>query len=257
MKVMVASFQTAALMLFFGGVAAEVQSGMLTAGDVDDNLNFVHYLAYKERTISNSSSQFLPNPILSDRVPIQVRDMNGDPYSCAVVQIGGQQLPAATNGRLWVFPSLDDLSGDPSSWNLVARAPEGSCPGDCSEEWTQSTTRSISPDILLEIPQVSSLPDKLDLALIVDTTGSMCDELAYLQAELRDIVQTVVGNTDVAPNVDVRLAILLYKDEGEIYVVQTTRFTDVDSAILALSSQTCGGGGDYPEAMVNIHYLVF
>jgi hypothetical protein len=252
MKVMVASFQTAALMLFFRGVAAEVQSGMLTAGDVDDNLNFVHYLAYKERTVSSNSSEFLPNPILSDRIPIQVRDMNGDPYSCAVVQIGGQELPTATNGRLWVFPSLDDLSGDPLSWNLVARAPEGSCPDDCSEEWTQSTTRSISPDILLEIPQVSSLPDKLDLALIVDTTGSMCDELAYLQAELRDVIQAVVSNTDVAPNVDdIRLAILLYKDEGDSYVVQTTRFTNVDSAILAFSSQTCSGGGDYPEAMVS------
>lgn len=233
------------------------QSGQLTAGDIDDNLNFAHYLAYKDRAGQNNTAiaTLASQYDLSTRVAIQVKDANGDPFSCAIVNVGNQELPASTNGRLWVFPSMDDVSTDPSTWNLVARAPEGTCPNDCSEKYTGSsstTTRSAASDVQLQIPQVvSSLPDKLDLALIVDTTGSMCDELGYLQTELKSVVESVVRATssDGNPNVDVRVSIVLYRDTGDAYVVQTTPFTTVDIAVAAFVSETCGGGGDYPEAM--------
>lgn len=251
-------FTVLAFVSLFRGLEIEAveQSGQLTAGDIDDNLNFAHYLAYKE--LADQDNAVLATPDVSTRVAIQVKDVNGDPFSCALVNIGDQELPASTNGRLWVFPSIDDVSTDPSTWNLVARAPEGTCPNDCSEEYTgsaSSTTRSAASDVELQIPQVSFLPDKLDLALIVDTTGSMCDELSYLQTELKSVVESVVSSTtsDGNPIVDVRVSIVLYKDIGDTYVVQTIPFTTVDIAVAAFVSETCDGGGDYPEAMVRFY----
>jgi hypothetical protein len=253
-------FRSLALLSLFHGleIIEAIQSGVLTAGDIDDNLNFAHYLAFKDRADQGDVVSVLATTQydVSTRVAIQVKDANGDPFSCALVNVGNQELPASTNGRLWVFPSMDDVSTDQSTWNLVARAPEGTCPNDCSEEYigsASSTTRSTALDVQLQIPQVvSSLPDKLDLALIVDTTGSMCDELGYLQAELKSVVESVVGTT-TNQNVDVRVSIVLYRDIGDAYVVQTTPFTTVDIAVAAFVSKGCDGGGDYPEAMVRFH----
>ena len=64
-----------------------VQSGQLTAADIDDNLNFFHF-SYKDRTLKepNDSGQYLlPSPVLTDRITVQVSDGNGDPFSCAMV----------------------------------------------------------------------------------------------------------------------------------------------------------------------------
>jgi hypothetical protein len=255
--------------------AKEVQSGQLTAGDIDDNLNFAHYLTYKHRT-ENAAVQdqvtVLATRDVSTRIAIQVKDVNGNPFSCALVNVGDQELPASTNGKLWIFPDVDDVSTDPTTWNLVARAPEGTCPNDCSPEYTSSTTTggattvattrsAVVSDVQLSIPQVSSLPDKLDLALIVDTTGSMCDELDYLQAELKSVVESVVSTTTssstTTSDIDVRVSIVLYRDTGDAYVVKTTPFTTVDIAVAAFISETCNGGGDYPEAMVRYVVSIF
>ena len=168
-----------------------------------------------------------------------------------------------TNGRLSVFPTLDGLpSGGPATWEIVARAPEGSCPDDCSDKAVlhvngnesmvateTNSTMTVSAGVEVTIPKQSTPPNKLDLALIVDTTGSMCDELIYLQTEIGDVIQTILKNVIDDGPVDVRLAIVVYKDVGETYVVRTTVFGAVDSVISAFKGETCSGGGDYLEAM--------
>ncbi len=58
--------------------------------------------------------------------------------------------------------------------------------------------------------------DVLDLALVIDTTGSMCDELAWLQSELRD----VVGRVRVRFEGAVRVSVTVYRDVGDAYVVR-------------------------------------
>jgi hypothetical protein len=52
--------------------------------------------------------------------------------------------------------------------------------------------------------------------------------------------------------VDSRAALVLYRDDGEAYVVSTTPFGPVSQgvgAVQALQSASAVGGGDYPEAM--------
>lgn len=240
-----------------GGLAG--QSGQLTAADLDDNLNFAFFLTYKANAVSGSgkgqgqvANQKLPNPNLSDRVRVHVTDSAGAPFSCAVVEAktssgsSSVELPSGTDGLLSLFPELDGLPSE-GSLSLRAAAHGGTCPEDCSELHS-----NIAPGdtVTLQVPSISSPPSRLDVAFVVDTTGSMGDELNYLREEVHSILDGL--HSSDGGNVDSRAALVLYRDHGDEYVVETTPFDTVSAgagAIGALQGATANGGGDYPEAM--------
>lgn len=86
----------------------------------------------------------------------------------------------------------------------------------------------------------------LDLVLVIDTTGSMGDEIAWLREEFRAFAQ---GVATAHPGVPVRLGLVHYRDEGDDYVVQKVDFTsDLRAYDATLQPLQPGGGGDFPEA---------
>jgi len=88
---------------------------------------------------------------------------------------------------------------------------------------------------------------KLDLSFVIDTTGSMGDEMRYISKELLDIIENI--NRDY-PTVDIRVAITLYRDKGDDYIVRNFDFDDnIQEVVSNLKKQKASGGGDYPEAM--------
>lgn len=99
------------------------------------------------------------------------------------------------------------------------------------------------------VPVEAAAPAQvLDLMFMVDTTGSMDDELSYLQAELADVIERV--RTQVGQDTTFRVSVNFYRDEGDQYVVKPFAFTtDIDQAIEDLNAQDANGGGDIPEAV--------
>ncbi|MEZ4450173.1 MAG: VWA domain-containing protein, partial [Nannocystaceae bacterium] len=88
----------------------------------------------------------------------------------------------------------------------------------------------------------------LDLLFMIDTTGSMGDELAYLQAELADVIGQI--RTNIGQSFKIRLSVNFYRDHGDAYVVRPFPFTeDIDQALADLAKQSYDGGGDFPEAV--------
>lgn len=86
----------------------------------------------------------------------------------------------------------------------------------------------------------------LDLALVIDTTGSMGDEIRYLQAEFLRLAQTLVAR---APNVSQRWALIEYRDDGDKVPLRAVDFVTNASAFqAALDPLQAMGGGDFPEA---------
>ena len=87
----------------------------------------------------------------------------------------------------------------------------------------------------------------LDIAFAIDVTGSMGDELA----RLKDSVASVVERIEALPgDPDVRLAMTIYRDEGDSFVTATHDFTsDIGAFRSALAEVEAGGGGDWPEAL--------
>jgi len=98
---------------------------------------------------------------------------------------------------------------------------------------------------------VSGTPEPagaVDLMFVVDTTGSMADELSFLQAELGNVIERVEDN--VARDFDLRLSVNFYRDYGDAYVLKSNPFSaDVDAALTALDGERARGGGDWPEAV--------
>jgi len=92
---------------------------------------------------------------------------------------------------------------------------------------------------------------KIDAALVLDTTGSMGDELSYLTAEFAHITSDLSTRF---PNADQRWALILYRDTpdhdpGDEYVVRTFDFTsDPTSFTAELQAQSADNGGDTPES---------
>ena len=87
---------------------------------------------------------------------------------------------------------------------------------------------------------------KIDVALMIDTTGSMGDELRYLQTELVAIATTVRAKY---PDAGQRWSLVFYRDQGDEYVTRVFDFqADAEPVRQNLGAQSAGGGGDFPEA---------
>lgn len=87
---------------------------------------------------------------------------------------------------------------------------------------------------------------QIDIALIIDTTASMGDELSYLQAEFDALSEQIGERYEDAQQ---HWALVLYRDEGDSYVTRSFDFTDdLNDFQRHLNRQTAGGGGDSPEA---------
>jgi hypothetical protein len=99
---------------------------------------------------------------------------------------------------------------------------------------------------VLTLPDAAD-PEALDLMLVVDTTGSMGDELSYLQCTLADVLAQIEQDH---PGVDLRVSVNFYRDQGDAYLVRSNPFTaQLDLALAQLAAESADGGGDFPEAI--------
>ena len=81
---------------------------------------------------------------------------------------------------------------------------------------------------------------------ILDTTGSMGDEITYLQKDFSAIAGEV-------SNENMTFSVNFYKDEGDDYVTRCNPFTDDVTDVQAkLNQEFADGGGDAPEAVAQI-----
>ena len=88
--------------------------------------------------------------------------------------------------------------------------------------------------------------DRIQVMFVIDTTGSMGDEISYLKEEIDDVIGRIKAQT----NAEVTLAIMVYRDEGDEYVTDYSDFsTDVTTQQAYLKQQDASGGGDFPEAV--------
>jgi hypothetical protein len=86
----------------------------------------------------------------------------------------------------------------------------------------------------------------LDISFVIDTTGSMGDEIAYLKSEFLAISNTVKNSY---PNATPRWSLVVYRDVGDEYLVRPFDFS-ADAQVFQnnLAAQNANGGGDFPES---------
>ena len=90
-------------------------------------------------------------------------------------------------------------------------------------------------------------PEVADVFFIFDATGSMGDELRYLQAEMQDVIRR---SQSAVEGLQIRTGALVYRDHTDDYVTRISRLTDDISVTQKfISEQHAMGGGDYEEAI--------
>lgn len=219
------------------------RSGVITAGDFDDTLNMAAFQRYLKKA---QRSTKLPNANLSRPVMLRLTGDFGKPAPGMRVTLRkpGAAEPfydgySGVNGDITVFPAIH---GAGNLRNVELRAfPQGQ--GQAFVQRIASTGGRKN----ITLPFAGDWkPEFLDLAFVVDTTGSMSDELEWLTRELRGIVRTAKHS---APGVDIRYGLIVYRDHGDDYVVKNYGFTTRQSEMQGwLRKQSANGGGDYPEA---------
>lgn len=87
----------------------------------------------------------------------------------------------------------------------------------------------------------------VDIAFVVDATGSMDDEIHYLKTELLDVIEKV---KDTLKTADLQLGSVFYRDNGELYLTRETELsTNIEKTVDFIKANGAGGGGDTPEAV--------
>jgi Mg-chelatase subunit ChlD len=231
-----------------GGQQPPPQSGILTAGDIDDNLNLAAYGKYVNNMRQADKAQILPAFSSADRVSVRVLDAGGKGVPNAKIKIfSGQpetllfESSAGNDGVFRFFPNYDGAGS-----NTSFRVQAGDAPGSSVNLDLNALPATRTVDLTLA-GVTAEKPAALDLMLVIDATGSMGDEMNYLTAEFRDIASSIKTQF---PTVSSRFGLIVYRDLGDEYVVRHFEFTDsVDTMRSQLAQQSAAGGGDYPEAM--------
>ncbi|HEY0137976.1 MAG TPA: hypothetical protein VGB85_28015, partial [Nannocystis sp.] len=177
------------------------------------------------------------------RYPVVVESSGAHVADATVTLLAGEQA-------LW--SARTDVHGEAELFaGMFAAAPAGPYSLKVSAAGQSTVAADLPADgVPFVLPiEVAEAPAKvLDLMFVIDTTGSMGDELSYLQVELADVIARV--REQVGADFKFRVSVNFYRDAGDEYLVRPFPFTeDIEEALSDLGKQTADGGGDWPEAV--------
>jgi hypothetical protein len=220
------------------------KSGVLTAGEIND---FSKWTLWKDivKKDLNTHSQFWQMAI-KGRYTLQLTSQNGLPLADAQVKLLGKdklvyQSKTDNTGKaeLWVGLDVDSIGvGEKYQIEVVYKG-------------KKETIRSAKP-FEQGINKVKMTVDceainTVDVAFVVDATGSMGDEINFLKAELNEVI---FQSKEISTSLNFRFASVFYRDHGDEYLTRTMNFSRVLSeSISFINDQRAGGGGDYEEAV--------
>ena len=213
--------------------------GVVTAGDIDDGLNFAAFTRYRDKT---ARSNALPRANLQNPVRLRFTGPEGQPAPGVSFTL---RRPGAEE------PFHTGISGVDGHSNVFARTAGASGVELRAFENGQEILRqrvATGGDVTeIKVPAPSTwAPQFLDLVFVFDTTGSMGDELTWLTKEFAGIVRAAQR---AAPKASLRFGLVAYRDKGDTYTVQNFGFTERQSQMQGwLRGLKAQGGGDYPEA---------
>lgn len=226
-----------------GGGVANVPVSPLNAGEIDDNAAWDAHISYRQNFLP-AYSGLVHDVDVSQRQIITVTDPQGLPIIGARVMVySGQTLLTESRtyatGETLFFPSAWQGGGQ-QSYRVVVQKDETAVAfaldPNAGHEWVVELDAT---------NQADSIP--LDVVFLLDSTGSMADEIAQLQTNILAISEQI---NQIPGNVDTRYGLVTYRDRGDAYVTIPYDFvSNVTEFQTSLMSVQAGGGGDTPESL--------
>ena len=223
-----------------GGI--QPQGGLVTAGEWNDLDNWDFY----QKTLMKEPFKGFPDDwqmYTNHRIAVAITAKN-KPAANATVTLFRNDTPIWTaktdnlgRAELWVGAFQKEKELNTALLRLKV-----------NEQWV--STAAISETQVNRIALDEALPSPtnvVQIAFMVDATGSMGDELEFLKMDLKKVIAEVQKtNTQLK----ISTATVFYRDEGDEYVVKHSPFTeDINQTTEFISLQRADGGGDFPEAV--------
>lgn len=215
----------------------------LKAGLVDDNTQYNYFLDFLSRYEHNSGIRAVP---VHNRIMLTVLDEQNHPIPNVLLsiyneqQIVTEQIQTYADGTVLLTPPLDAAG----LWTIEAEVPEHKQ----RMSFDPQGLRNIELQIATK-PRQSSCwvpaPVPLDMVFVLDTTGSMGEEIERLKAT----IEIIRDNLDLAtPKPKLRFGLVLYRDRGDDYITQSFPLTENLKQFQSyLAKAKADGGGDTPE----------
>lgn len=216
-----------------------VAAPALKAGRHDDNKQYNRFLQFMEENRS-----LIPYPLnVSERLVVQTVDKHHASLPNCQVQVktlAGKTLATTTtfaDGRTHFFPQAHP--GSEQDYTVAVTCDGTTRNGQLSRQGRREN--------LVKFPIERRVPQRVpvDIAIVIDTTGSMGSQIDRLKTTLQAIHFQL---TQLSTKPDLRFGLVAYRDRGDAYVTQVRNFTnDVQAFQQTVNALEADGGGDTPE----------
>jgi hypothetical protein len=222
-------------------IEPEPSAGQLTAGEWSDLKNWDFW----QKSLTETFEPYVKNwkMNLTQRYSLILRGSNEQPIPDATVQLMDKDSAVIwsaktdNQGRAELFANAFGKTS-PKRINVQFEGKTYNLSKIKNVDWGVNK---------LKIPVACGFSPTLDIAFVVDATGSMGDEISYLKAELADVIRQVKRDNR---QLNVRLGSVFYRDFGDAYLTRTFPFDkSLKKNVEFIKNQSAGGGGDFPEAV--------
>ena len=225
---------------------AGVKAGMLTAGEVNDFSKWNMWNDIAEGDLKTHTNVWKMQP--KNRYTVQVSNRDNFPIINATVKL----LDKKGNN---VWTAQTDQTGKAELWAELYNVAQQNNDILYNVSVTIDDKITNIKDVktfkqginFIKVNSECSKADTVDIAWVVDATGSMGDEISYLKAELNDVMMKA---KEKHPDLNFRLGSVFYRDYTDAYLTQTSQLSsDITQTMNFIKAQAAGGGGDFPEAV--------
>ena len=220
-------------------------SGVVTAAEWNDiaNWSFWAKLLNKQDWATHASYwKYYPNNFVYVKL---VDDKD--------VPVCGVKVVLEQNGTK-VWSAISDNSGTAALWASLYESKykveesdyKLTIDGKSYGDFTFTTPNSGELVVNKYVMSAKAPSNAIDVAFIVDATGSMGDEIGFLKKDLDDIIKLVEQQCSAK----VRTGTVFYRDKDDKYVTKYSQFTsNLKDTRDFIDKQEADGGGDWPEAV--------
>ena len=204
-------------------VPNNISAGKLTAGEVNDFTKW----SFWPNILDGSHKEYISTWRIDARQRYTVQVVNKEGYPVVNYPV------SLKYGNNTLFQAVTDNTGKAELWgNLITSNPK---------------TMVEVPEQTIVVDEPCEAPEDVDVLFVFDATGSMGDELHYLQAEMKDVISRASAATG---GLKIRTGAVVYRDHGDEYITRISRLTDnIKTTQAFIDKQHASGGGDYPEAI--------
>lgn len=219
------------------------QPGVITAGEWND----LEHWDFWEDILTKEEYQPMPGHwsiFNNHRIAVRLMSADQSPVVNALVELkrAGSTIFSARSdnqGRAELWADIQQKNDSIDLSQLSIAINQGAQTLNAPKAYRDGTN-----DIVLPAAPVDN---KIEIAFVVDATGSMGDELEYLKTELLDVISRI-QNANASARV--LTASVFYRDQGDEYLTRLSPFSaDPKTTINFIQEQSASGGGDYPEAV--------